>query len=132
MSIFFAGSYSTLAPIRLDVAAATTLTPPELVALNISGDAVPASDTAGLRVIGQCLQLADNSAGAAGDIQARVAPFGVIKLDCTGLSKADLLTNVCIKDSSSVYSCSASNEQVVAGLLMSYTNDIATIKINDG
>lgn len=54
------------------VAATTTIYAGTLVALNSSGNAVPASDTAALTVIGRAEATADNSAGSAGDVDVTV------------------------------------------------------------
>ena len=50
------------------VAATAKIFAGTLVALDASGDAVPASDAAGLRVIGRAEHNADNTSGAAGDL----------------------------------------------------------------
>lgn len=44
----------------------------KLVAVNAAGYAVPAADTAGLKVVGVCAHSADNSAGANGDATVEV------------------------------------------------------------
>lgn len=54
------------------VAAATLIPAGVLVAINVAGNAVNASDTAALRVIGRAEADADNSAGAAGDISVDI------------------------------------------------------------
>jgi len=54
------------------VAASTKIYKGGMVALNSAGYAVPAANTAGLRVIGICEEQADNSAGAAGAIDVKV------------------------------------------------------------
>ncbi len=58
--------------ISIPVAAATLLNAGWLIAIDTSGNAVPASDTTLLVVIGRCEADADNSAGAAGDISVSV------------------------------------------------------------
>jgi hypothetical protein len=54
------------------VAAATNLFAGTLVALDTSGNVVPAADTAGLRVVGRAEHNANNTDGAAGDITINV------------------------------------------------------------
>lgn len=56
------------------VAAATKIFGGAMVALDANGRAVPASASAALKVVGRCEKLADNSAGAAGDINVEVGP----------------------------------------------------------
>lgn len=53
---------------RYPVAASTKIYAGTLVALNSSGFALPAADTAGLRVIGRAEASVDNTAGSAGDL----------------------------------------------------------------
>lgn len=59
--------------LALPVAASTKIYAGTLVAVDANGYAVPASDTASLKVVGRCEALADNSAGSAGDIRVTVA-----------------------------------------------------------
>ncbi|MEI6036157.1 MAG: hypothetical protein WCS65_17975 [Verrucomicrobiae bacterium] len=60
--------------ITVPVAAATNIFAGTLVALDAAGRAVPAADTAGLRVIGRAEASADNSLGAADAITVDLAP----------------------------------------------------------
>lgn len=55
------------------VAATTLISAGALVALDASGNAVNAADTAALRVIGRAEQTVDNTAGSAGDLTINVA-----------------------------------------------------------
>jgi len=64
--------------VRLPVAAATKIYAGSLVAEDSSGNAVPATDTAGLVAVGRSEQEIDNSSGAAGD-QNIVIKRGVFK-----------------------------------------------------
>ena len=57
-----------------DVAASTVIYAGTLVALDASGNAKPASDTANLKVIGVAQETVDNSAGSAGDLKVTVKP----------------------------------------------------------
>jgi hypothetical protein len=58
--------------IPLPVAAATKIFQGGLGAVDSAGRAVPAADTAGLRVIGRAESDADNTTGAAGDISVNL------------------------------------------------------------
>lgn len=55
-----------------DVAASTIIYAGTLVALDASGNAKPAANTSGLKVIGRAEETVDNSAGAAGDLKILV------------------------------------------------------------
>jgi len=67
--------------LSVKVAASTKIYGGSMVAVNSSGYAVPASNTAAQRVIGICKKLADNSSGSAGDIQVEVQQ-GVFYFPC--------------------------------------------------
>lgn len=58
--------------VQLPVAASVTIFAGALVALDSAGNAKPAADAAGLRVIGRAEHNADNSAGSAGDLTINV------------------------------------------------------------
>lgn len=62
------------------LAAATIIYAGTLVALDSSGNAVPASDTAGLRVVGLAQETIDNSAGIAGALKI-ATKVGVFQLN---------------------------------------------------
>lgn len=64
--------------VYLPVAAATKIWQGSLVARDAAGRAVPASDTAGLRVVGRAEETVDNTAGAAGDLSINIR-LGVFK-----------------------------------------------------
>lgn len=53
--------------ISIPVAASTFLYAGRMIAIDTSGDAVPASDTAGLKVVGRAEEDVDNLSGAAGE-----------------------------------------------------------------
>lgn len=73
---------------RYPLAAATILYAGALIALNSSGNAVAASDTAGLRVVGRAEETVDNSAGSAGDLSIDVKE-GVFKYANSGTAAVD-------------------------------------------
>ena len=58
--------------VDIPIAASTKLYQGAMIALNSSGYAVTATDTAGQRVIGRCEATVDNSSGSAGDKHVRV------------------------------------------------------------
>lgn len=74
--------------ISLPVAAATKILAGTLVARNTSGNAVPASDTTLLVVVGRAEETIDNTAGAAGDL-AVVVKRGVFRLANSGTAAVD-------------------------------------------
>lgn len=58
--------------VQYPVAAATTIYAGTIICLDASGNAKPAANTAGLRVIGRAEDDVDNSAGAAGDLKVNI------------------------------------------------------------
>ena len=110
---------------KAPVAASTTLFAGTLGAANASGYILPASDTAGLRVLGRIepqpnLSVLDNSAGAAGDVSATIKR-GVFQLanDATNpVTAAYLGKPVYVKDDSTV--CVVSTNKVIAGVFVGF------------
>lgn len=74
--------------ISLPVAASTKIFAGTLVALNTSGNAVPASDTTLLVVVGRAEADVDNSAGSAGDLSV-VVKRGVFRFANSGTNAVD-------------------------------------------
>lgn len=70
------------------VAASTVIYKGSLVAINSSGYAVPAADSASLRVIGVAYEKADNSAGANAAIDVRVQTAGIYKFAASSITQA--------------------------------------------
>ncbi len=108
----------------LTVAAATLLYPGGLVALNAAGAAVPATDTAGLQVVGRCEGLFDNSTGAAGDIVATIQR-GVFRYANSGsdpVAQADIGNIAFIEDDSIICKVGATNK-VRAGRIVDVDDD---------
>jgi len=78
---------------RVPLAASTKIYAGTLVAINISGYAVPASADGALRVIGVADKQADNSSGSAGDVSVNInrGTYGFINGSTTdALSTADI------------------------------------------
>lgn len=72
----------------LPLAAAVKIFQGTLVALNAAGNAVPAADTAALRVIGRAEEEVDNSDGSAGDLKINVKR-GVFRFANSGTAAVD-------------------------------------------
>lgn len=102
------------------VAASTKIYSGSLVAVNASGYAVPAADTAGLAVVGVAMARADNSAGAAGDISVVVRARGEFRFKGSGLSQALVGQNVCAVDDETVAGAATTTNDVVVGKLSKY------------
>ncbi len=109
--------------IALPVAASTTIHAGTLVALDSSGNAVPAAATAGLTVIGRAAATADNSAGSAGDIKV-VAHRGCFRYanSATAAVDADDKGKPCYVEDDNTVAETASNS-VVAGVVVDVDAD---------
>lgn len=74
--------------VYLPLAAATVIYKGTIVARDAAGRAVPASDTAGLRVVGRAEETVDNSAGLADALSINIL-LGCYKLDNSGTAAVD-------------------------------------------
>jgi hypothetical protein len=112
------------------VAAATKIYGGILIALNAAGFLVAAADTAGLRVCGVSDQLADNSAGANGDILCQLRRQGPqnsqfqFANDATNpVTQADLGKIVYVKDDHTVCVAAGAANLVKAGRFCGFGGD---------
>lgn len=113
------------ASVSLPVAAATALFAGGLIALNAAGDAVAASDAAGLKVIGRCAADVDNSGGSAGDATV-VVERGVFRYANSGddtLTKADVGGSAIVEDDETVGDGTTPTHNIVAGLILAVDAD---------
>lgn len=104
------------------VAASTVIYAGSQVAINAAGYAVPAADTAGLRVLGRAEQTVDNSAGANGDESVPVTK-GVFRYD--NAAGADAIVDADIGASAYVYDDQTvgKNTATIANAIVSGTVD---------
>jgi len=106
--------------IGIKVAASTNIEAGKVVAANAAGYGVPASDAAGLKVVGVAQEAIDNSAGANGDKTVEVMRKKVFLLANDGtnaVAQAHVLANVYVKDAGTVASTGGTNS-IVAGLCL--------------
>lgn len=104
--------------LNVPLAAATIIYAGCMVALNAAGNAVLASDTAALRVIGRAEETIDNSAGAAADLSIVVKP-GIFQYqnDVTNaITKAQVGKPAYVFDDVTV--ANTSTNKVVAGIVV--------------
>jgi len=97
------------------VAASTKIYAGSLVALNSSGYAVPASDTAGLRVVGRAEEQVDNSTGSNGDKSVQVRE-GIFLFAGSGLTDADVGKNALVSDDQTI-SVAPTTNNIFAGVI---------------
>ena len=105
------------------VAASTICYQGGLAAIDASGNAVPASNTVGLTVVGRFEETVDNSDGEAGDLTVRVRR-GQFKFDnsvSNAIDAGDLETVAMVEDDETV-ATSASNS-IKAGLIVAIDAD---------
>jgi hypothetical protein len=104
--------------VALPVKAAISIFAGTLVAIDAAGWAVPASDTANLKVVGRCREAVDNSAGANGDLKV-VVEKGVFHFSNSG-SSAVAQANVgatCVVEDDNTVALDTTND-IVAGLVV--------------
>jgi hypothetical protein len=109
--------------ISLPLAAATTIWQGTLVARDAAGRAVPASDTAGLRVVGRAEETVDNSAGAADalNISIRLGCFKLANSATAAVDADDVGKMAVVEDDETV--AETSNNGVSAGRITGVDSD---------
>jgi hypothetical protein len=118
--------------LNVPLAAAAVIYAGTMVALNAAGNAVPASDTAALRVIGRAEESVDNSAGAAADLSVTVKP-GIFQYqnDATNaITKANVGKPAYVFDDNTV--ANTSTHKVVAGIVVRVDAEGVFINIGSG
>lgn len=109
--------------VSLPVAAATKLFAGTLAATNAAGNLVPASDTAGLKVMGRVEETVDNSAGAAGDLRANIGR-GVYKFNNSATAAVDpddIGKAALVEDDNTV--AETTTNSIKAGLILEVESD---------
>ncbi len=109
--------------ITVPVAAATKIFAGGLVAIDANGYLVPASDTAGLKVIGIADYATDNSQGANGDVSVNVSR-GVVKVDNSAthaVAQVNVGGAVFVEADDVV--ASQSTNSIVAGIVVELADD---------
>ena len=73
-----------------------------IVAMGPDGNAVPGSDTAGLKFLGISREYVDNTAGADGDLTVTVWRRGCFELSASGMAKANVGDAVYVVDDQTI------------------------------
>ncbi len=116
--------------LALPVAAATVIYMGSMVAVDAAGNAVPASDTAGLKVVGRAMQQVDNSAGLAGDLTVqvdRLAAFKFANSATVPVTAANLFQPVMVADDQTV--AATSTNSIAAGVAVQIDPDGVWVEI---
>jgi len=104
--------------IEVPVAASTEIFLGSIVALDASGYAIPATDTAALAIGGIATAHVDNSAGANGDLTIVLQRGHVERLNHSALVQADLFKNVVVSDDNVVTDAAAATNDLKVGTLV--------------
>ena len=109
---------------NLPLAADTKIFGGTLVAVNASGEALPAADTTGLKVLGRAEATVDNTGGSAGDkrISVKRGIFRVENSASNAVTAAHVGLQVDIEDDTIVSLAGAGNG-VAAGICISVDGD---------
>lgn len=87
-----------------------------IVALNAAGFAIPASDTAGITVIGRAEETVDNTAGADGALKIRVCE-GIFRWNEASVVQASMGQNLTCVDDNTVGLAAGTTNDIVVGKL---------------
>lgn len=120
--------------ISLPVAASTKIEGGKMVAVNTSGYAVEASDTAGLRVVGIADGVADNSSGSAGDKRVNFWAGQLFLLNNSATNAVDVAdagSRVFVEDDETVADAAGTNG-IVAGLCVEVVSNGVWVQIPGG
>jgi len=109
--------------VRLPVAASTKIYAGAKVARNASGYAVPASDTAGLVVVGRAEEQVDNSNGANGDKYVDVRRGVFAWANGASFSRANIGQECYVADDQTVTNAAGSTNKVYAGIIVEVDSD---------
>ena len=98
--------------------AAVKLFAGSLGAVNAAGNALPASDTVGLKVVGRVESQVDNSAGVAGDLNVEMkrGVFQFANSGTSALTVADIGGNALVEDDGTV--AKVTTNSIVAGKII--------------
>lgn len=116
-----------------DVAAATKIYKGALIAKNAAGYVVPASDTAGLKVIGVAEEQVDNTAGANG---AKTVPYLTgcdVELNNAGgaIVQASKHATCVVSDDNSVTTAAVAANDIVAGTVSEFTTTKVWVYVDE-
>ncbi len=111
--------------IPLAVAASTKIEAGKIVAVNASGYAVEASDTASIVVMGIAQETADNSSGANGAISVDIKRGKAFKLKngTTAVTIASLGGNVVVQDDETVTTTAGATNDITVGKCLGVESD---------
>lgn len=114
------------------VAASTLIEAGHMTARNASGYAVPAADTAGLKVLGRAENTVDNTGGANGDERVRVLRKNAFLFKNSGaapLTIAAIGENAYVEDSVTVTTAAGATNDIVAGKILDVTSEGVWVEI---
>jgi hypothetical protein len=109
--------------IEFPVAANTKIYAGSLVCGNTSGYAVPAADTAGLKLLGVSLEQEDNTGGANGAKTVRLRRTGNFLFDAASITQAMVGTAMYVVDDHTIDDASGPANDVRVGILVKYVSD---------
>jgi len=90
------------------------------VCANATGYAVPAADTAGLRLAGVALEQVDNSTGADGAKNVRVRRHGVFEFDAASITQAMVGDPMYAVDDHTFDDAAGPTNDIKVGVLVKY------------
>jgi len=121
--------YGTPIGVDVRVAASTTLYAGAIAVGDAGGDAVAATDAAGLALLGIVTEKVDNSSGADGDKTVVVQRGHIEKLNHSALVQADVGKNVFVSDDNTVSDSAAMTNDLKVGTLVGFEDGDALVLI---
>lgn len=117
---------------KVPVAANAVIWLGAIVAINASGYAVPASDTAALKVVGICwASSVNNTGGANGALTIDVAEGDFDMVNAGGaVTQASALKGVYVSDDQSVTTSAVSANDILAGIAVDITTTTVVVRFS--
>lgn len=114
----------------LPLAAATVIYAGTLVALDSNGRAVPAADTAGLRVVGLAQETVDNSAGSAAALSINVKP-GIFRMNNSATDAVDTndVGKLCFVEDDNTVNEAGASDRVIAGRVVEVDSEGVWVEV---
>lgn len=91
-----------------------------LTMINAAGFSAPCVPTAGTQFAGIAIEESDNSGGAAGDLEPRIAQEGCFELPGTGFAQADVGSQVFAVDDATVTLTEGTTSKQKVGIIVKY------------
>lgn len=119
--------HGPFASVSVGVAASTKVLAGTLVAPDAGGDLTQGGDDAGAGRAFLCLETVDNTAGADGDLKAKILVSGMFSGIAVGtLTKADIGDNAMAVDNQTISNAATTTNDIPVGLIVGWDDESNT------